>query len=105
MLASIAKSPREYAPTARDTGAILRRRNQTLVLMASDSFISREQTVAVRIGFDDNRSLGPKETGGRVARITAYLQGDDQDLESGLPVRVADRAPSSPATGAPLNPQ
>ena len=24
-------------------------------------------TVAVRIGFDDNRSLGPKETGGRVA--------------------------------------
>jgi membrane carboxypeptidase/penicillin-binding protein len=24
-------------------------------------------TIAVRIGFDDNRSLGPKETGGRVA--------------------------------------
>jgi penicillin-binding protein 1A len=24
-------------------------------------------TVAVRIGFDDNRSLGPNETGGRVA--------------------------------------
>ena len=24
-------------------------------------------TVAVRIGFDDNRSLGPGETGGRVA--------------------------------------
>ncbi len=24
-------------------------------------------TVAVRIGFDDNRSLGPKETGSRVA--------------------------------------
>jgi len=24
-------------------------------------------TVAVRIGFDDNRSLGPKETGARVA--------------------------------------
>jgi hypothetical protein len=87
-------------------------------------------TVAVRIGFDDNRSLGPKETGGRVAlpvfqelmlkvyrggivgpapafpaqmeqRITTYLQGDALDLESGLPVRVADRAPSSPATGAP----
>jgi membrane peptidoglycan carboxypeptidase len=87
-------------------------------------------TVAVRIGFDDNRSLGPKESGGRVAlpvfqelmlkvyrggivgpapafpaqmeqRITTYLQGDAPDLESGLPVRVADRAPSSPATGAP----
>ena len=24
-------------------------------------------TVAVRIGFDDNRSLGPEETGGRIA--------------------------------------
>jgi membrane carboxypeptidase/penicillin-binding protein len=24
-------------------------------------------TIAVRIGFDDNRSLGAKETGGRVA--------------------------------------
>jgi penicillin-binding protein 1A len=24
-------------------------------------------TIAVRIGFDDNRSLGPNETGGRVA--------------------------------------
>jgi membrane carboxypeptidase/penicillin-binding protein len=24
-------------------------------------------TIAVRIGFDDNRSLGPEETGGRVA--------------------------------------
>jgi penicillin-binding protein 1A len=24
-------------------------------------------TIAVRVGFDDNRSLGPKETGGRVA--------------------------------------
>ena len=24
-------------------------------------------TIAVRIGFDDNRSLGPKEIGGRIA--------------------------------------
>src|SRR5678816_2755007 len=24
-------------------------------------------TIAVRVGFDDNRSLGPQETGGRVA--------------------------------------
>ncbi len=66
-------------------------------------------TVAVRIGFDDGRSLGPKETGGRVAlpvfrevmlgiyhdriagpapafprrmeqHITRYLQGDDPVL-------------------------
>ena len=68
-------------------------------------------TVAVRIGFDDNRSLGPRETGGRVAlpvfqevmlkayrdglvgpvpafpepmeqRITHYLAGDAPALDS-----------------------
>jgi penicillin-binding protein 1A len=68
-------------------------------------------TVAVRIGFDDNRSLGPRETGGRVAlpvfrevmlnayrdelvgpvpafpdqmerRITHYLAGDSTALDS-----------------------
>ena len=79
-------------------------------------------TVAIRIGFDDNRSLGPKETGGRVAlpvfrelmlrvyrdklagplplfppgmeqRITRYLQGD------ALPL-VVDEAASVAATGA-----
>ena len=79
-------------------------------------------TVAVRIGFDDNRSLGPSETGGRVAlpvfqelmlrvyrdkiagpvpsfppqmeqRITRYLQGD-------APALVADGALSGAATGA-----
>jgi membrane carboxypeptidase/penicillin-binding protein len=79
-------------------------------------------TVAVRIGFDDNRSLGAKETGGRVAlpvfqeltlkvyrdkiagplpsfppemeqRITSYLQSD-------APALVADNV-SGAATGAP----
>src|SRR6202049_2083667 len=43
LLASIGKSPRDYAPTAHDTGPILRRRNQTLALMAAQGFISREQ--------------------------------------------------------------
>jgi len=46
LLASIAKSPRDYAPTARDTAAILRRRNQTLALMAAERFISRDETTA-----------------------------------------------------------
>ena len=79
-------------------------------------------TVAVRIGFDDNRSLGPKETGGRVAlpvfqelmlrvyrdklagplpsfppqmeqRITRYLQGD-------VPPLVVDEATAVGATVA-----
>ena len=43
LLAGIAKSPRDYAPTAHDTGPILRRRNQILALMAAESFISRAQ--------------------------------------------------------------
>ena len=80
-------------------------------------------TVGVRIGFDDNRSLGGKETGGRVAlpvfhelmlkiyrdqlagpppsfppqmeqRITQYLQGEARAV-------VVDAAPSGRATDAP----
>ena len=33
LLAGIAKSPRDYAPSAQDSGRVLRRRNQTLALM------------------------------------------------------------------------
>ncbi len=43
LLAGIAKSPRDYAPTAGDTRPILRRRNQILALMAAQGFISRDQ--------------------------------------------------------------
>jgi penicillin-binding protein 1A len=46
LLAGIAKSPRDYAPTANDTETILRRRNQTLALMAAQGFISRDQMTA-----------------------------------------------------------
>jgi aspartate/methionine/tyrosine aminotransferase len=42
MLASIAKSPRDYAPTARDTVPILRRRNQGLALMVARGFLSHD---------------------------------------------------------------
>jgi penicillin-binding protein 1A len=42
LLAGIAKSPRDYAPSARDTGRVLRRRNQTLTLMRANGFISLE---------------------------------------------------------------
>jgi penicillin-binding protein 1A len=40
LLAGIPKSPGVYAPNARETGRILRRRNQTLALMAANGFIS-----------------------------------------------------------------
>lgn len=43
LLAGIAKSPRDYAPTAADPGPILRRRNQILALMAAAGFISSDQ--------------------------------------------------------------
>jgi penicillin-binding protein 1A len=47
LLAGIAKSPRDYAPTGNDPERILRRRNQILALMAGQGFISRDQmTVA-----------------------------------------------------------
>jgi membrane peptidoglycan carboxypeptidase len=43
LLAGIPKSPRDYAPTASDTGPILRRRNQILALMAAQGFLSPAQ--------------------------------------------------------------
>jgi len=42
LLAGIAKSPRYYAPNAKETERVLRRRNQTLALMAGNGFISRD---------------------------------------------------------------
>lgn len=43
LLAGISKSPRDYAPSAKDSGRVLRRRNQTLALMAANGFISVER--------------------------------------------------------------
>ena len=43
LLAGIAKSPRTYAPSAKETGRVLRRRDQTLGLMAKNGFISRDK--------------------------------------------------------------
>jgi len=40
LLAGIAKSPRDYAPTAKDAARVVARRNQTLTLMRSNGFIS-----------------------------------------------------------------
>jgi penicillin-binding protein 1A len=48
LLAGIAKSPRDYAPTAANTSPILRRRNQILALMAAEGFISSDQLTRAR---------------------------------------------------------
>jgi penicillin-binding protein 1A len=46
LLASVAKAPRDYAPDAPDAGPRLRRRNQTLALMAAARFITGDQMTA-----------------------------------------------------------
>jgi len=43
LLAGIPKSPRSYAPSAKETRRILRRRNQILALMAVNGFISPDR--------------------------------------------------------------
>jgi penicillin-binding protein 1A len=43
LLAGIAKSPQYYAPSATGIERVLRRRNQTLALMAANGFISRDR--------------------------------------------------------------
>ena len=40
LLAGIMKSPRDYAPTAKASAPVLRRRNQILGLMAAQGFLS-----------------------------------------------------------------
>ena len=46
LLAGIAKAPRYYAPNAKAAERILRRRNQTLALMAASGFISQDNVKA-----------------------------------------------------------
>jgi penicillin-binding protein 1A len=48
LLASIPKSPRDYAPTAPNKGRLVRRRNQTLALMADAGFLSHNQEIVAR---------------------------------------------------------
>ncbi len=43
LLAGIAKSPRTYAPNAKDADKVVHRRNQILALMVSDGFISKDR--------------------------------------------------------------
>jgi penicillin-binding protein 1A len=48
LLAGIAKSPRDYAPSAKDTSIVIRRRNQTLTLMRANGFLSLEATARAK---------------------------------------------------------
>jgi penicillin-binding protein 1A len=48
VLAGIAKSPRDYAPSDKNTDRVARRRNQTLTLMATNGFVSRAAAARAR---------------------------------------------------------
>jgi penicillin-binding protein 1A len=63
LLAGIAKSPRDYAPSAKAAGIVVRRRNQTLMLMRANGFLPREATAQARqralqiVRHDNSRAL------------------------------------------------
>jgi len=66
LLASIAKSPRDYAPNAKNTERILHRRNQILALMATNGFITQDKVKSAKqrpiqavAGRKSKANLGP----------------------------------------------
>jgi penicillin-binding protein 1A len=70
LLAGIAKSPCSYAPSAKNTERVLRRRNQSLTLMAANGFISQNQLkiaekrpIQVAVRPKNKASLGPAVVG------------------------------------------
>jgi penicillin-binding protein 1A len=84
LLAGIAKSPRDYAPTANDTGPILRRRNQTLALMAAQGFISRDQMTAARqrtLPIVANHTSAVFQSSAVIAHVLDELKAGHRDLD------------------------
>ena len=70
LLAGIAKSPYVYAPSAKNTEKVLRRRNQSLALMAANGFISQDRLkiaeklpIQVAVRPRSKTSLGPAVVG------------------------------------------
>jgi len=83
LLAGIAKSPRDYAPTGKDTGRILRRRNQILALMAAQGVISRDQTTAAGrrpLPVVEPRTSQPFQSSAVVEHVIDELEAEHADL-------------------------
>jgi penicillin-binding protein 1A len=83
LLAGIAKSPRDYAPTANDSGPILRRRNQTLALMAAREFISRDQMAGAEqrpLPTVGQHALKPFQSSAVVEHVLDELKSISADL-------------------------
>jgi penicillin-binding protein 1A len=76
LLAGIAKSPRNYAPSAKNTQRVLRRRNQSLALMATNGFISpdslrgaEQRPIQMAAKRKSNLPLGPAVVGNVIEEI------------------------------------
>jgi len=83
VLAGIPKSPRDYAPNATNIRPILRRRNQTLALMAAQGFISRDQMRAAEqrpLPTVAERASGPFQSSAVVDHALDELKAVDADL-------------------------
>ena len=112
LLAGIAKSPRYYAPNAKDSSRVLRRRNQTLALMAANGFIpqdnvnSAEQRPLQVIAPRKDKMFGAPVLGtilqGSEAVATAALKIFCRDV-SGLP--TVDSGCSKLPAGARARPR
>ncbi|HWW87697.1 MAG TPA: penicillin-binding transpeptidase domain-containing protein, partial [Vicinamibacterales bacterium] len=103
LLASIAKSPRDYAPTSHDGGPILRRRNQTLALMASARFISRNQVTAASqrpLPIVAQHRANVFQSSAVVAHVLDELKADHPDL--GMEDLLLGRVQVNSTVDAPL---
>jgi len=83
LLAGIAKSPRTYAPSANETERVLRRRNQTLELMAANGSISRDKMKGAKqrpiqvVARNKDKTL-------RAAAVVENILGELKGLRVGL---------------------
>lgn len=83
LLAGIAKSPCTYAPSAKNIERVLRRRNQSLTLMAANGFISQDllksaekQPIQVAVRLKNKTPLGSAVVG----NVLEDLKGLHTDL-------------------------
>jgi penicillin-binding protein 1A len=83
LLAGIPKAPRDYAPDASDRDRVLRRRNQTLALMAARNFISDERRAAAAtrpLVVQARAPAAPLESSAVVAHVLHELTATYPDL-------------------------
>jgi penicillin-binding protein 1A len=85
LLAGIAKSPRYYAPNAQETERVLRRRNQTLALMAANGFISRDTVKAA-----EQRPIQVVPWRNKMLKAPAVLENVLQELKRRGDLSVED---------------